>query len=61
MRVVTPRPAGACEPGVPERGWPSPLGWVPLLVIGAGLAFGLVLWSRWGFLIAFEAIRSYCF
>jgi hypothetical protein len=37
------------------------LGWLPLLVIGAGLAIGLVLWAKWGFLIAFETLRSYCF
>jgi hypothetical protein len=38
----------------------SPFAWVPLLVIGAGLAFGLVLWAKWGFLIAFETVRAYC-
>ena len=39
----------------------GPLGWLPLAVIGAGLAAGLVLWAKWGFLIAFETVRSYCF
>jgi hypothetical protein len=30
-----------------------------LLTIGGGL--GLWLWGKWGFLIAFDAIRAYCF
>jgi hypothetical protein len=30
-------------------------------VIGVGLAFGVVLWAKWGFLVAFETLRSYCF
>jgi hypothetical protein len=30
-----------------------------LLAIGGGL--GLWLWGKWGFLIAFDAIRAYCF
>ncbi len=61
MRVAGPRAAAASEPAAPGRGRASLLGWLPLLVIGAGLAFGLVLWAKWGFLIAFETIRSYCF
>jgi hypothetical protein len=39
----------------------SLLAWLPLLVMGAGLAFGVVLWAKWGFLIAFETVRAYCF
>ncbi len=60
MRVAAPRAAAASEPA-PARGRVGLLGWLPPLVIGAGLAFGLVLWAKWGFLIAFETIRSYCF
>ena len=26
-----------------------------------GLIIGVALWARWGFAIAFEAIRTYCF
>ena len=59
LRVAGPR-AAAAEPAR-ERGGVSWFGWLPLLVIGAGLALGLVLWGKWGFLIAFEAIRAYCF
>jgi hypothetical protein len=36
-------------------------GWLPAAVLGVGLLLGLVLWSKWGFAIAFEAIRAYCF
>jgi hypothetical protein len=56
--IARPRQAAASE-ARPERGaaW---LGWLPLLVIGAGLAFGVVLWAKWGFLVAFEAVRAYC-
>jgi hypothetical protein len=35
--------------------------WLPAALLGAGIVFGLVLWSKWGFAIAFEAIRAYCF
>lgn len=35
--------------------------WLPPVLIGAGLVLGVALWARWGFVIAFEAIRSYCF
>jgi hypothetical protein len=60
LRIAGPRAAAATEPA-PERARVSWFGWLPLLVIGAGLALGLVLWGKWGFLIAFEAIRAYCF
>jgi hypothetical protein len=43
---------------------PKPLatfGWAPVALLGAGALLGLVLWTRWGFAIAFDAIRSYCF
>lgn len=36
-------------------------GWLPVALLGAGIFLGLVLWSKWGFAIAFEAIRAYCF
>jgi hypothetical protein len=35
--------------------------WVPLAVLGAGVLVGVALWAKWGFAIAFEAIRVYCF
>ena len=35
--------------------------WVPAALLGAGLLLGIALWARWGFAIAFDAIRSYCF
>ena len=30
-----------------------------LFALGAGV--GLALWGRWGFLVAFDTIRAYCF
>lgn len=30
-------------------------------VLGAGLALGLVVWTEWGFLVAFDAVVKYCF
>ncbi len=30
-----------------------------LLLLGGGV--GLVLWGKWGLLIAFDTIRAYCF
>lgn len=35
--------------------------WRPVALLGAGLLLGLALWAKWGFAIAFEAIRTYCF
>jgi hypothetical protein len=34
---------------------------VLLALLALGAALGLWLWGRWGFLIAFDAIRAYCF
>jgi hypothetical protein len=36
-------------------------GWLPVAVLGVGLLLGIALWAKWGFAIAFEAIRTYCF
>ena len=36
-------------------------GWLPVVVLGVGLLLGVALWAKWGFAIAFEAIRTYCF
>jgi hypothetical protein len=35
------------------------LGLLALFAVGAAL--GLWLWGKWGFLIAFDAVRAYCF
>ncbi len=34
---------------------------VLLALLALGGAIGLWLWGKWGFLIAFDAIRAYCF
>jgi hypothetical protein len=34
---------------------------VPIALLGAGLIIGVALWAKWGFAIAFEAVRAYCF
>ncbi len=35
--------------------WAAPLVLLPLLLIG------LTLWARWGWLIAFDALMTFCF
>lgn len=35
--------------------------WLPAALLGAGLLLGLAFWSRWGFAVAFDTIRTYCF
>jgi hypothetical protein len=37
------------------------LAWGAPALLGAGVLLGLALWAEWGFAIAFEAIRAYCF
>jgi hypothetical protein len=59
LGIARSRTAAASEPAPTRR--LGPLAWLPLVVIGAGLAFGLALWAKWGFLIAFETVRAYCF
>ena len=39
----------------------APATWLPVALLGAGLIVGIALWAKWGFAIAFEAIRTYCF
>ena len=31
------------------------------LLLAAGALGGLVLWAKWGFLVAFDAVITYCF
>lgn len=40
---------------------PAIFHWLPPVVIGLGLVLGVVLWAKWGFVIAFEAVRTFCF
>ncbi len=44
------------------KGWHlSPVDVVVVAVLVAGLSIGVALWSKWGFLVAFEALKRYCF
>jgi hypothetical protein len=43
-----------------RRQRPAAYAWVPLALLGVGVLIGLALWAKWGFAIAFEAIRVYC-
>jgi len=66
LSIARPDTTAASERATPlghdeGRSPPSVLVWLPALVLGAGLALGLLLWGKWGFAIAFEAIRTYCF
>ena len=66
MSTAPPDTTAAFERATPlgqddGRSRPSSLVWLPALVLGAGLALGLMLWGKWGFAIAFEEIRTYCF
>jgi hypothetical protein len=31
------------------------------LLLAAGAVGGVVLWAKWGFLVAFDAVVTYCF
>ncbi len=44
-----------------QRKRPVTFTWLPVAVLGVGLLLGVALWAKWGFAIAFEAIRTYCF
>ena len=57
-------PALCSSAGMAQEARPGYLDPQPILeaarqAIGAGL--GLWLWGEWGFLIAFDTIRAYCF
>jgi hypothetical protein len=56
---------GAAGLGAPAQGQGprrrhGAFAWVPAAVLGAGLLLGLAVWAKWGFAVAFEAIRAYC-
>ena len=40
---------------------PAAFAWLPAALLGAGVLLGVALWAKWGFAVAFEAIRTYCF
>jgi hypothetical protein len=44
-----------------RRARPTVYVWLPLALLGVGVLLGVALWAKWGFAIAFEAIRAYCF
>jgi hypothetical protein len=46
---------------VGRRQRPAIATWLPVVLLGAGALLGVALWAKWGFAIAFEAIRTYCF
>jgi hypothetical protein len=31
------------------------------VLLAAGALGGLVLWAKWGFVVAFDAVMTYCF
>ena len=61
MPAAHPGLAGGARDGVRRRWRPATSAWLPAALLGAGLLLGVALWARWGFAIAFEAIRTYCF
>jgi hypothetical protein len=61
LSTIQPAPAEARDPEIEGRVRPNLMLWLPALVLGAGLALGLVLWARWGLVIALEMVRAYCF
>ena len=59
MPAAHPISAASATVGQPKRLMMS--AWLPAALLGAGVLLGLALWAKWGFAIAFEAIRTYCF
>lgn len=59
MALANPTPTTALDERRRRRS--VALAWWPLAVLGAGVLLGVALWAKWGFAIAFEAIRTYCF
>lgn len=55
-----PIDASQCDAGEEP---PGHMGWhlCAALILAAGTLAGVVLWSRWGFLVALEAVRGFCF
>lgn len=61
--IARPGDHAASGTARPRAGWPASWGLhgFVLTVLALGGAVGLVLWGKWGFLIAFDTLRTYCF
>jgi hypothetical protein len=54
-------PSTSTDPPETRSKWPAAYAWAPAALLGAGVLLGVALWAKWGFAVAFDAIRAYCF
>jgi hypothetical protein len=61
--LVLARRSASASSATDDARWQrlATFGWLPVAVLGVGLLLGVALWAKWGFAIAFETIRAYCF
>jgi hypothetical protein len=59
--IADVRETSAAREGPRSHGTGRGLRLALLALFATGAALGLWLWGKWGFLIAFDAIRAYCF
>jgi hypothetical protein len=56
-----PAATGAVRPALARRQWRAGPEAIALGVLLAGAGVGLVLWAKWGLLIALQTVAIYCF
>ena len=61
LKARAPAVASAVRPVLARRQWLTGPEAIALGVLLAGAGVGLVLWAKWGLLIALQTVAIYCF
>lgn len=61
LKAREPAAASAVRPVLARRQWRAGPEAIALGVLLAGAGIGLVLWAKWGLVIALQTVAIYCF